>query len=123
MRRRSNDGLLIEFGTARLVVECAWRIGGPDGVLMGRSGHQRLFAGADALDPAELAAALLVDAKVTEARVNARTGDVVLTLAGARTLEIWNDAAGVDAWTLIRPGLSMVVAGADGVRVAGPAVP
>jgi hypothetical protein len=119
VRRRAHDALLIEFGMSRLVVDCAWRIAGPDGVLLGRSGHQRLFSGGDAgVDAAELAGALLVDARVTAAATRRPVGDLVVTLAGARTLEVWNDAAGVDAWTLIRPGLQLVVAGPDGLRVA-----
>lgn len=117
VRRRAHDGLLIEFGTARLVLDCAWRIGGPQGPLMGRSGHQRLFAGTRGLDPAELAGALLVDASVTAATLRVDTADLVVTLAGPHTIEVWNDATGVDAWTLIRPGLQMVVAGPEGLRV------
>lgn len=100
IRQLSGGGVVFQIGHYTLTVDAAWRITGPGGVLLSRSGQQHLFSAGAPVSAVELVRALIGQSQVIAAVADPRLGDLAIAFSGGLCLEVWNDASGADAWSL-----------------------
>lgn len=100
IKQLSGGGVVFTLGTYVLTVDAAWRITGPGGVLLSRTGQQHLFSAGAPVSAVELVRALIGQSKVVAAVADDRLGDLAIAFGGGLCLEVWNDASGIDAWSL-----------------------
>ena len=97
-----------------LKVGCPWRIITDGRIQLGWRDHGQKFGLLSEMDGMREAARLLGDSPVASAITEEKTADLVITLASSACLEVINDSAGYEGWTLYGPAGELFVAQGGG---------
>jgi len=118
--RREHDWTF-QFGDAGLVVaSCPWRILAESGIALADEDDGQQFGLPKPVNGAEKATALLRGRRVVSIQVSQISGDLKVQFEGERTLELFNNSSGYEAWqaTVKRDGKTANIVAQGGGQIS-----
>jgi hypothetical protein len=107
-----------EIGGGGLHTTCAWRVVVDGRLAVAHRDHKQRFGLPAPLDACASVMEFVGGREITDALVDPVIGDIVITFAENRKLEVFNDSAGYEGWTMGAPDKYVLFA-ASGGEVSG----
>ncbi len=103
-----------------LAVECHWQIITGDHVSLASGDHGQIYGRASSIDAAVEAMNLLAGRKIERVSFDEMSADLTIELEGAAAIRTFNDSTGFEAWHLIGPQGTRLIAQGGGNIVVFP---
>jgi hypothetical protein len=107
-----------EIGAGAMNIACAWRVLRDGRLAVAHRDHKQKFGLKASYDACAGAMDFLGGRKILSAEVNHDIGDIKIVFEGNHLLEVINDSAGHEGWTLMGPDKYVLFA-ASGGEVSG----
>ena len=103
-----------EIGKGGLNTGCTWRVIADGRLVVANRDHKQMFGLKAPYDACAAVMEFLGERKILAADLDPKIGDITITFEGNRRLEVINDSAGYEGWTLMRPDKYTLVATSGG---------